>query len=82
NLVNRQMSYLLCYSPGAASMAVHWMLIEMGVEFQTRLVDINVGKQRDPEYLRLNPSGRVPTLMVDGTPRHESAALLMLLAEL
>ncbi|MFL9868614.1 glutathione S-transferase family protein [Paraburkholderia fungorum] len=75
------MNYLLCYSPGAASMPVHWMLIEMGVPFDTRLVDINVGNQRDPEYLRLNPSGRVPTLMVDGTPRHESAALLMLLAE-
>ncbi|RKF50209.1 glutathione S-transferase family protein [Paraburkholderia fungorum] len=75
------MSYLLCYSPGAASMPVHWMLIEMGIPFETRLVDINVGNQHDPEYLRLNPSGRVPTLVVDGTPRHESAALLMLLAE-
>lgn len=75
------MNYLLCYSPGAASMPVHWMLIEMGIPFETRLVDINVGDQHDPEYLRLNPSGRVPTLMVDGTPRHESAALLMLLAE-
>ncbi|HEY2607896.1 MAG TPA: glutathione S-transferase C-terminal domain-containing protein, partial [Paraburkholderia sp.] len=29
----------------------------------------------------LNPSARVPTLVVDGSPRHESAALLMLLAE-
>ncbi|WP_144109372.1 glutathione S-transferase family protein [Paraburkholderia sp. BCC1886] len=75
------MSYLLYYSPGAASMPVHWMLLEMGVPFSARLVDIDAGQQHDPEYLRLNPSGRVPTLIVDNVPRHESAALLMLLAE-
>ncbi|QQC65726.1 glutathione S-transferase family protein [Paraburkholderia ginsengisoli] len=75
------MSYVLYYSPGAASMAVHWMLIEMRVPFEARLVDIDAGQQHDPDYLRLNPSGRVPTLVVDGSPRHESAALLMLLAE-
>lgn len=62
-------------------MAVHWMLIEMGVAFEARLVDIDTGQQHDPAYRQLNPSGRVPTLVVDGTPRHESAALLMLLAE-
>ncbi|MGF6381463.1 glutathione S-transferase [Paraburkholderia atlantica] len=75
------MSYVLYYSPGAASMPVHWMLLEMGVPFEARLVDIDAGQQHDPEYLRLNPAGRVPTLVVDGVPRHESAALLMLLAE-
>ncbi|MBN3851070.1 glutathione S-transferase family protein [Paraburkholderia sp. Ac-20342] len=75
------MSYVLYYSPGTASMAVHWMLIELGVPFETRLVDFGAGQQHDPDYLRLNPAGRVPTLIVDGTPRHESAALLMLLAE-
>ncbi|WP_176057148.1 glutathione S-transferase family protein [Paraburkholderia sp. BCC1876] len=75
------MPYVLYYSPGAASMAVHWILIELGVAFEARLVDIDIGKQREPDYLRLNPSGRVPTLVVDGVPRHESAALLMLLAE-
>ncbi|NMM00578.1 glutathione S-transferase family protein [Paraburkholderia sp. RP-4-7] len=75
------MDYLLYYSPGAASMAVHWIMIEMGIPFDARLVDIDAGNQRNPEYLRLNPAGRVPTLVVDGAPRHESAALLMLLAE-
>jgi glutathione S-transferase len=62
-------------------MAVHWMLIEMRVPFEARLVDIDAGQQHDPQYRLLNPSGRVPTLVVDGSPRHESAALLMLLAE-
>jgi glutathione S-transferase len=75
------MSYILYYAPRAASMAAHWMLLELGVPFETRLVDIDTGAQRSPEYLRLNPTGRVPTLVIDGVPRHESAALLMLLAE-
>lgn len=75
------MTYTLYYSPGAASMAVHWMLIELGVAFEARLVDIDAGANRSPEYLRVNPSGRLPTLAVDGAAHGESACLLMLLAE-
>jgi glutathione S-transferase len=75
------MAYVLYYAPRAASMAVHWMLLELGVPFEARLVDTDAGAQRTAEYLRLNPMGRVPTLVVDGVPRRESAALLMLLAE-
>jgi glutathione S-transferase len=74
-------SYILYYAPGAASMAVHWMLIEAAVPFEAVLVDLDAGAQRDPEYLRINPAGRVPTLIVDGAPHGECAALLMLLAE-
>lgn len=75
------MSYTLYYAPGAASMAVHWMLIEVGARFDAVLVDLDADAQRGADYLRLNPTGRVPTLVVDGAPRGESAALLMLLAE-
>ncbi|CAH2807594.1 MAG: Glutathione S-transferase (EC [uncultured Paraburkholderia sp.] len=62
-------------------MAVHRMLIEMAIQFEAKLVDIDAGAQHDPAYLKLNPAGHVPTLIVDGVPRHESVALLMLLAE-
>jgi len=75
------MTYTLYYSPGAASMAVHWMLVEARIPCEARLVDIDTGAQHSAEYLRLNPAGRVPTLVVDGVPRHECTALLMLLAE-
>ena len=75
------MTYTLYYSPGAASLAVHWMLIELGVPFETKRIDIDTGEQRSPDYLRINPTGRVPTLMIEGHPHFESAALLMLLAE-
>lgn len=75
------MPYTLYYSPGSASLAVHWMLIELGVPFEARLISIEAGAQRSPEYLRVNPTGRLPTLVVDGVPHGESASLLMLLAE-
>lgn len=75
------MTYTLYYSPGSASLAVHWMLLELGLPFEAKLVDIDSNAQKAPEYLRLNPAGRVPTLVVDGVPHGESAALLMLLAE-
>ncbi len=75
------MSYLLYYAPGTASFAVHWMLIELGVEFRTERLDLTAGDQRSPDYLRVNPAGRVPALLIDGEVYTESAALLMLLAE-
>jgi glutathione S-transferase len=73
--------YTLYYSPGAASLAVHWMLVELGAPHELKKLDLEAGDQRKPEYLKLNPNGFVPTLIVDGTPLYESAALLMLLAE-
>lgn len=73
--------YQLYYSPSTASLAVHWMLIEIGAPFELVLTDIAIGANRTPDYLKLNPSGVVPTLIVDGAPVLESAAILMLLAE-
>ena len=73
--------YTLYYSPGAASMVVHMALIETGAPYVLERVDIDQGAQRDPAYLALNPRGVVPTLSIDGRPRHESAALLMMLAD-
>ncbi len=73
--------YTLYYSPGSASLAVHWMLIELDAPHTLALVDTAAGAQKQPEYLALNPNGVVPTLIVDGTPHYEAAALLMHLAD-
>ena len=72
--------YTLYYSPGTASMCVHQALIEADVPYRLVLVDLEAGQQRDPAYLKLNPNGVVPTLLVDGEPFTESAALLMTIA--
>ncbi len=73
--------YTLYYSPGTASMVVHLALLEIGAPHKLELIDFKANAQRDPQYLKLNPQGRVPTLIVDGRPVFESAAILMLLAE-
>ena len=73
--------YVLHLSPGTAALAVHWMLIHLGVPFEVVRLDHEAGDTRTPAFLALNPSGHVPVLVVDGEPRAEVAALLMLLAE-
>lgn len=71
----------LYYAPGAASLLVHWLLIELGHPHELARVDTGAGEQKSPQYLALNPNGVVPTLVLDGTPRFESAALAMTLAD-
>ncbi len=73
--------YVLYYSPGTASMVVHLALLEIGAPYELRLVDFDKDAQHGAEYLKLNPRGVVPTLVIDGRPRAESAALLQMLAE-
>ena len=75
------MDTTLYYAPGAASLLVHWLLIELEVPHALQLVDTAARAQKSPEYLALNPSGVVPTLVIDGKPQYEAAALAMLLAE-
>ncbi len=73
--------YTLYYGKGAASLAIHAALKEIGVPYELAEIDLDAGQQRSPEYLRLNPQGKVPTLVIDGKPFHESAALMLMLAE-
>lgn len=73
--------YTLYYTPGAASLAAHWLLLEIGAPHELKKLDLAAGEQKRPEYLALNPNGVVPTLVVDGAPLYECAAILLLLAE-
>jgi glutathione S-transferase len=75
------MTTTLYYSPGAASLVVHWLLIELGEPFELRLVDFAKQEQKSPAYLALNPSGVVPTLLVDDVALSEAAAIVMHLAD-
>jgi glutathione S-transferase len=73
--------YVLYAAAGSASLCVHWLLIDAGLPHELRLLDLAAGAHKTPEYLALNPNGVVPTLLVDGQPVYECAALLLLLAE-
>lgn len=75
------MMYDLYYSPGTASFAVHWLLLELGLPHRLRAVDLAAGEHRRPPYLALNPAGVVPTLVDEGRPLTEAAAIVLTLAD-
>ena len=71
----------LYLSPGSSSMAPHIALHEIGVPFESRWVSFAKREQHSAEYLAVNPEGKVPTLLVDGRPMTEVAAVLYYLAK-
>ena len=66
----------LYHSPGACSLAAHIVLEEIGGPFEARRVTIAQGEHRTPEYLALNPHGRVPALVDGAFVLTESPAIL------
>ena len=69
------------FAPGSSSMAAHIALNEVGAPFESRPLSFANKEQRRPEYLALNPEGKVPTLLVDERPLTEVAAILFYLAK-
>ena len=72
----------LFYSPGACSLAPHIILEELGLKFERHPVLIAEGEQLSGDYLKVNPSGRVPALIADGRVVTEVPAILTYLATL
>ncbi len=70
----------LYFAPGASSMAPHIALFETGAAFEGRALSFKKAENRTPEYLAINPLGQVPTLVIDGRPLTEVAAILFYLA--
>ncbi len=75
------MSLTFYYAPMSSSTRVHWALEELGLPYEKVRVDLAAGEQRAPEFLALNPHGKVPVLVVDGAPMFESLAILLFLGE-
>lgn len=74
-------SLTLYYSPGACSLAAHIALREAALPFEARRVLIAEAEHLAPEYLAVNPRGRIPTLVIDGTPVTELSAILGWIAD-
>ena len=73
--------YQLYYYPNNASLAPHFLLHHMGCDYELILVDRTSYSHKSPEYLALNPIGRIPTLIDDGQALFESAAICIHLCE-
>jgi glutathione S-transferase len=72
---------VLYWHPMSSATPVACALAELGVRHERVKVDITVGEQRRPDYLALNPNGKVPTLTVDGAPMFEALAIELWLGQ-
>ena len=68
-------------APGTCALASHIALIEAGAEFELMRVDFSSGAQRQPDYLSVNPKGRVPALATEQGVLTETPAILAYIAQ-
>lgn len=76
------MSELTLYlAPGTCAMAVRIALVEANAPHRVARLDFAAGEQRSPEYLAINPKGRVPALVTERGVLTETPALLLYVAQ-
>ncbi len=70
------MSLTLYWSPGSCALASHLLLEKVGAAYEAVRVNLAKGEQRSPEYLKVNPKGRVPALATEHGILTETPAIL------
>jgi glutathione S-transferase len=71
----------LFYTPGTCSLASHIALEEAGAGYEVHRVDFSKAEQTKPDYLTINPKGRVPALVSDRGILTETPAILAYIAQ-
>jgi glutathione S-transferase len=71
----------LYYAPNTRAARVAFLLEELGVPYERKVLDLKAGEGRRPEYLRLHPHGFVPALQDGDTSVFETAAICLYLAD-
>jgi len=71
----------LYYAPGTCALASHIALTEAGADYAAVKLDMKANQQNSPDYLKLNPKGRVPTLVTDRGVLTETPAILAFIAQ-
>jgi glutathione S-transferase len=71
----------LYYAPDTISLATHILLEEVGAAYSTVRIDFKKTQQRSPEYLKINPKGRMPALITDRGILTETPAMLVFVAQ-
>src|SRR3954466_3908259 len=74
-------SMKLYYTPGTCALASHIALEEAGADYTTVRVDFKSDEQRQPDYLAINPKGRVPALVTAHGVLTETPAILAYVAQ-
>ena len=74
--------YTLYWNHGSASITAHMALEESGAPYTLKFVDMDKGEHKSPEYLKMNPNGKVPTLLIDNKRiMFETAAIASYIAD-
>ena len=66
----------LYMAPGTCARVPCIALEEAGVEFESVLIRFVRGEHKSPEFKKLNPKGKVPTLVIHGKPLTENLAII------
>ncbi len=69
------------HNPMSRGRIAHWMLEEVGVPYRTVILDFDKGEHKSPDYLAINPMGKVPAIVHGGTVVTETAAVCAYLAD-
>jgi len=69
------------HNPRSRAAMAHWMLEEVGADYEIRHIDFQKGDQKTPEFLALNPMGKIPMIVADGTVITEAPAIIAWLAD-
>lgn len=75
------MSLTFYYAPMSTASITEAVLAELGTPCDRVKLDISAGDTRKPDFLKVNPNGRVPAIVHEGTPIWESSAITMYLGE-
>ncbi len=73
--------YQLYYCRGKASLTPHMLLQELDVPYQLIPIDVKNNQHKSPQYLALNPMGKIPLLVDNDTNISETAAICLYLAD-
>jgi glutathione S-transferase len=68
------------FTPHTCALASHIALELAGADYQAKRIDFSTNEQRSPEYLRINPKGRVPALVTSRGILTETPAILAFVA--
>jgi glutathione S-transferase len=71
----------LYFAPNTCALASHIALEQAGAEYRTVRLDFSRREQQSPDYLRLNPKGRVPTLVTPRGALTETPAILQFICQ-
>ena len=71
---------ILYYAPHTCALASHIALEQAGADYEAKRIDFSKNEQRSPEYLRVNPKGRVPALATSRGILTETPAILAFIA--